>query len=232
MLSCLVTPRWAKTAGLWFTFMYVCKNKHSDIEALADFTKSIYGPGTRAGFQLPVSLWIFTMRLLVCVSGYCYSTQIRGPISSTLNHCYLLILIYSNGSDNQKLIKHCVLSNDGTGKVFSGHKTFHIQTELFTWLTGNNSSWLEGTHLHITGEWEYRQGFSWRCWQILSSSGAILLWAKFPSGSLMVDSGNCSKKDVKSENVQLDNLESNRKPILCCASCGKGKIYRSILSVT
>lgn len=56
MPSCLVTPRWTKTAELKPTLTYVCKNKHSDIEPLADFTKPIHEPGTRAGFQHPVSL--------------------------------------------------------------------------------------------------------------------------------------------------------------------------------
>lgn len=48
MPSCLVTPRWTKTAELRSTFTYMCKNKHSK--------KSIHEPGTRAGFQLPVSV--------------------------------------------------------------------------------------------------------------------------------------------------------------------------------
>lgn len=54
MPSCLVTPRWTKTAELRSTFTHMRKNENSDTEALADFTKSIYDPGPRAGFQLPV----------------------------------------------------------------------------------------------------------------------------------------------------------------------------------
>lgn len=170
------------------------------------------------------------MKLLVWVQ---LSNPEKGThFISAENHCYLLILIYSNGSANQKLIKHCVLCNDGTGKVLNGHRIFIYRLNSSLGLTGNSSTWLEGTHLHLTGEPEYRQGCSWRCQQILSSSGAILHWALFPSASLMVDSGNWNKWDVKSENVQLDSLESNRKPVLCCASCHKGKIYRSVLSVT
>lgn len=56
MPSCLVTPKWTKTAELRSIFTYMFKNKQADIEALADFTKSIQMPGTRAGFQLPVSV--------------------------------------------------------------------------------------------------------------------------------------------------------------------------------
>lgn len=132
------------------------------------------------------------------------------------NHCYLLILICSIGNDNQKLIKNCVLYNGRTGKVFNGHKTLHKDWTPHLGLLGIAPvGWRALTFISQVNESTDRAAAG-DAGRFLSSSGPILLWAQFSSGILVVDSGNWSKWDVKSENVQLNSLESNRTPILLC----------------
>lgn len=143
------------------------------------------------------------------------------------NHYYLLILLYTNGSINQMLIKTLC-------SVWWWKRQSMLTVTILC------------SSLEVTGEWlklarghspqfyrrEHWQGCSLRCLQLLFSSGAIVLWSPIHTGSLMVDSGNRGKWDVKPENVQLNSSGLYRKPALCYATCHKAEIYRAILTLT
>lgn len=138
MPSCLLTPKWTKTAELRFTFTYVCKNKQSSLRLWLTLQSPSMNlePELVSSSQCQCTLDFHSEAFGLCVWVLLSYPEKGTNFINTENHCYFLILIYNNGSDNQNLIKHCVLCNDGTGKVFkvfNGHKAFHIQTELFTW---------------------------------------------------------------------------------------------------
>lgn len=91
---------------------------------------------------------------------------------NTENHCYLLILIYSKMGviiKSSLSIVVCIMMEQAKCLMVTRLFLYGLNSSLG--LTGNSSSWLEGTHLHLRGEWEYGQGCSWRCRHILSSSG-------------------------------------------------------------
>ena len=111
MSSCLITPRWTKLQS-WDLDLHTCSRTNIQAWRLwLTLQSPPVKPGPRAGFQLSVpvqtgfSEWSFWS---VC-SGTAgiprHRNQFHQCFLNVENHCYLLILIYTNGSVNQMLIK-------------------------------------------------------------------------------------------------------------------------------